>query len=100
MMKIHANFDERVIVHSGQLKWVASPLIGVKRKPLERVGDEVARATSIVRYAAGAHFSAHTHSVGEEFFVLEGVFQNEHGNFPAGSYVRNPPPIRTHPSIR
>ena len=33
----------------------------------------------------------HVHGGGEEFLVLEGVFQDEHGDFPAGSYVRNPP---------
>ena len=58
---------------------------------LDRVGDEVARATSIVRYAPESSFSAHTHDGGEEFFVLEGVFQDEHGDYPAGCYVRNPP---------
>jgi len=58
---------------------------------LDRIGDEVARATTIVRYAPNSHFSSHVHSGGEEFIVLEGVFQDEHGDFPAGSYVRNPP---------
>jgi ChrR-like protein with cupin domain len=57
----------------------------------------VARATSIVRYAPGSHFSPHTHGGGEEFLVLEGVFQDEHGDFPAGSYVRNPPTSRHTP---
>ena len=61
---------------------------------LDRVGGEVARATSIVRYAPGSQFSEHTHSGGEEFIVLEGVFQDEHGDYPAGTYVRNP--IGTH----
>ena len=61
---------------------------------LDRIGDEVARATSIVRYAAGSRFSPHTHGGGEEFLVLDGVFQDEHGDFPAGSYVRNPPTSR------
>ena len=58
---------------------------------LDRIGEEVARATSIVRYAPGSSFSAHTHDGGEEFLVLEGVFQDEHGDYPIGSYVRNPP---------
>jgi anti-sigma factor ChrR (cupin superfamily) len=58
---------------------------------LDRIGDEVARATSIVRYAPDSHFSAHTHGGGEEFLVLDGVFQDEHGDYPPGSYVRNPP---------
>ena len=64
---------------------------GVSRRPLDRIGDEVARATTIVRYDPGSHFSAHTHDGGEEFIVLDGVFQDEHGDFPAGSYIRNPP---------
>ena len=64
---------------------------GVERRMLDRIGDEVARATSIVRYAPGSHFSAHSHGGGEEFLVLEGVFQDEHGDYPAGWYVRNPP---------
>jgi anti-sigma factor ChrR (cupin superfamily) len=58
---------------------------------LDRIGKEVARATSIVRYAPGSQFSTHTHGGGEEFLVLDGVFQDEHGDFPAGSYIRNPP---------
>lgn len=64
---------------------------GVDRRMLDRIGDEVARATSIVRYAPGSRFSAHTHDGGEEFIVLDGVFQDEHGDYPAGTYVRNPP---------
>ena len=58
---------------------------------LDRVGGEVARATSIVRYAPGSHFAPHRHDGGEEFLVLEGVFQDEHGDYPPGTYVRNPP---------
>lgn len=90
-MEIHAKFDERVIVHSDALDWVASPMKGVDRRMLDRIGAEVARATSIVRYAQGSSFPEHTHGGGEEFIVLEGVFQDEHGDYPAGTYVRNPP---------
>jgi len=64
---------------------------------LDRIGDEVARATSIVRYASASHFSPHTHGGGEEFLVLEGVFQDENGDFPTGCYVRNPPTSRHTP---
>lgn len=58
---------------------------------LDRVGDEVARATSIVRYEPGAGYSPHRHDGGEEILVLDGVFSDEHGDYPAGSYLRNPP---------
>ncbi|NNE51307.1 MAG: cupin [Sulfitobacter sp.] len=90
-MELNADFSERALVHATDLDWVASPMPGVDRRMLDRIGDEVARATSIVRYAPGSHFSAHTHTGGEEFIVLEGVFQDEHGDYPAGTYVRNPP---------
>jgi anti-sigma factor ChrR (cupin superfamily) len=58
---------------------------------LERDGDEVARATSLVRYAPNASFTSHLHELGEEFLVLDGVFQDELGQYPAGTYVKNPP---------
>ena len=73
------------------MDWVASPSAGVDRRMLFRVGGEVARATSVVRYAQGSAFPRHTHGGGEEILVLEGVFQDEHGDYPAGTYFRNPP---------
>jgi anti-sigma factor ChrR (cupin superfamily) len=90
-MHLNADFTQRAVVHAGILDWVASPMAGVHRRMLDRIGDEVARATSIVRYAPASHFSPHVHDGGEEFLVLDGVFQDEHGDYPAGSYVRNPP---------
>lgn len=90
-MELNADFSQRVVIHADQLEWSPSPMPGVDRRMLDRIGAEVARATTIVRYAAGSKFSAHTHTGGEEFIVLEGVFQDEHGDYPAGTYVRNPP---------
>lgn len=63
---------------------------GVERMMLDRIGEEVARATSLVRYAPNSTFSRHVHSGGEEFFVLEGEFGDEHRTYPLGTYVRNP----------
>ncbi len=90
-MKIHADLTERAVVDSATLDWVPSPMAGVERRMLERDGEEVARATSLVRYAPGSSFSAHTHDMGEEFLVLDGVFSDESGDYPKGMYVRNPP---------
>lgn len=90
-MELNSDFSQRALVHSDQIEWQPSPMPGVHRRMLDRIGGEVARATTIVRYAAGSHFSEHTHTGGEEFVVLEGVFSDEHGDFPTGSYVRNPP---------
>jgi anti-sigma factor ChrR (cupin superfamily) len=89
-MKINADLSKRARVDSDRLAWVASPLPGVERRMLERDGEEVARVTSLVRYAPGSRFSAHTHTGGEEFLVLDGTFSDDYGDFPAGTYVRNP----------
>jgi hypothetical protein len=90
-MRLNDDLDSRTLVHADTIDWVPSPAAGVERRMLFRIGDEKARATTIVRYAAGSWFARHEHSGGEEFVVLDGVFQDETGDFPAGSYVRNPP---------
>ena len=96
-MNLNSDFGARAAVHAARLDWTPSPIPGVDRRMLDRIGDEVARATSIVRYAPHSHFSAHSHGGGEEFLVLDGVFQDEHGDYPAGTYVRNPPTSRHTP---
>jgi anti-sigma factor ChrR (cupin superfamily) len=88
--KLNADFEKRVVIKPENYQWVDSPMPGVERMMLDRIGDEVARATSIVRYAPFSKFSAHTHGGGEEFIVLEGTFADEHQEYPTGSYVRNP----------
>ena len=96
-MELNSDFSQRVAVHGADLSWQSSPLPGVDRRMFDLIGDEVARATSIVRYAPGSDFSPHVHTGGEEFLALDGVFQDEHGDFPAGTYVRNPPESRHTP---
>lgn len=89
-MRLNADFSQRVVVTPDDYNWIASPANGVDRMMLDRIGDEVARATTIVRFAPNSYFDAHTHNGGEEFLVLDGVFSDESGDYPAGSYVRNP----------
>lgn len=99
-MDLNSDFSQRAIVHAGNIEWQPSPMKGVERRMLDRIGGEVARATTIVRYAPESHFSKHVHAGGEEFLVLEGVFQDEHGDYPAGTYVRNPPTTGHTPSSK
>lgn len=90
-MRINADFSRQAIVDRSKAEWIRSPETGVDRIMLDRIGDEVARATSIVRYAPGSSFARHEHAKGEEFLVLEGIFSDASGDYPAGFYVRNPP---------
>lgn len=87
---INSDFEQQIVVRPDNYRWVESPMKGVKRMMLDRIGDEVARATSIVRYEPFSEFTSHTHTGGEEFIVLSGVFSDEHQSYKKGTYVRNP----------
>lgn len=91
MEPLNLDFSQVAVVKTQEMNWVESPASGVRRKPLEREAEESGHVTSIVEYAPGARFSAHEHPLGEEIFVLSGVFSDESGDYPAGTYIRNPP---------
>ncbi|HLU03424.1 MAG TPA: cupin domain-containing protein [Advenella sp.] len=90
-MLIHSNFLQRAAVLPQHYQWIASPQPGVERVMLDRIGEEKARATSIVRYAPASRFPGHQHPGGEEILVLSGTFSDEGGDYPSGWYLRNPP---------
>lgn len=94
---LNMQMNERVVIDTASQAWLPSPMPGVWRKPLERAAAESGHATSLVRYEAGAGFPSHLHTGGEEIYVLEGVFSDETGDYPAGSYLRNPPGSRHQP---
>lgn len=94
---LNMDFEKRAVIETSRQEWVASPMPGVWRKPLAREDLERGHATSIVRYEPGARFSAHDHPQGEEILVLEGVFSDETGDYPAGTYFRNPEGFRHAP---
>lgn len=87
---LNMDFSQRVVIDTNTQDWVSSPIPGVWRKPLAREEAEGGHATSIVRYDAGSSFRAHDHPGGEEILVLEGTFSDDTGDYPAGSYFRNP----------
>jgi quercetin dioxygenase-like cupin family protein len=88
---LNMDFLKEVLIDSNAHSWQASPMAGVWRKPLAREEAERGHATSIVKYEAGSFFRSHPHPGGEEIFVIQGTFSDESGDYPAGSYFRNPP---------
>jgi anti-sigma factor ChrR (cupin superfamily) len=90
-MNINADFTQKAVINTQEAPWLPSPMAGVNRKPLDRIGDEVAIATTIVSYAPNSSFPQHSHPAGEEILVLEGTFSDESGDYSAGMYLRNPP---------
>ena len=89
--RINMDFTKTVVIHTPGVDWSASRAPGVERRMLEREHEESGRTTCVVRYAPGSGFPEHVHTGGEEFLVLDGVFSDEYGDYPAGTYVRNPP---------
>lgn len=89
-MKINSNFKAFAGVNFDASKYIPSPASGVNRFMLDRIGSERARATTIVQYKPHSSFKEHEHIGGEEFLVLDGTFKDQFGEFPAGTYVRNP----------
>jgi anti-sigma factor ChrR (cupin superfamily) len=101
IIRLNADMGERVVVDTAALDWEKSPSGTVWRKRLHVDGPaESARVTSIVRYDPGGAFPAHDHPGGEEIFVLEGVFSDEHGDYPAGTHILNPEGFRHAPFSR
>lgn len=90
-VNINSVYSEKVVINHNDLRWLPSSESGVERRMLERIGGEIAKATSIVRYHPGASFRRHFHELGEELFILDGTFSDETGDYSAGTYIMNPP---------
>jgi anti-sigma factor ChrR (cupin superfamily) len=99
-LRLNMDFDKPVCMLPGQYDWVASPADGVSRVPLERVAAESGHKTSFVQFSPESYFPGHGHPLGEEIYVLEGVFSDQYGDYPAGTYLRNPPGSSHRPFTR
>jgi len=78
---------QRVVIDTRSAPWAAGRLPGLTVLPLAGFGTE---HTALVRWAPGTFFQPHRHFGGEEILVLEGVFSDEHADYPAGHWIRSP----------
>ena len=98
---INGDLSRRVSVDTAAMEWTPSPSRTVWRKRVHLVGPvESGQVTSVVRYEPRSTFHRHDHPDGEEILVLDGVFSDEHGDWPAGTYLLNPEGFRHAPSSR
>lgn len=97
-MRLRTDFTKTECITPRDYAWMPTPEPGVSRMMLDRDGDEIAVATTIVRFDASAQFAWHEHDKGEEFLVLDGVFADEFASYPRHTYVRNPNGTAHHPS--
>lgn len=98
--RLNMDFEQPVCMLPDRYDWIASPADGVTRVPLERLSPESGHKTSFVRFSPGSYFPAHAHPLGEEIYVLDGVFSDQYGDYPAGTYLRNPPGSSHRPFTR
>jgi anti-sigma factor ChrR (cupin superfamily) len=95
---INGDLTARAFADTATMAWSPSPSGSVWRKRVHLVGPaEAGQVTSVVRYQPNSTFHAHDHPGGEEILVLEGVFSDEHGDWPAGTYLLNPEGFRHAP---
>jgi len=99
-LRLNMDFDQPARMLPGDYDWQASPADGVARVPLERMAAESGHKTSFVQFSPESYFPAHTHPLGEEIYVLDGVFSDQNGDYPAGTYLRNPPGSSHQPFTR
>lgn len=90
-LSLNTDLEQRISIRTDEMDWTPSPGGHVLRKRLHLSGrSEAGQVTSVVRYLPGASFPSHDHVEGEEILVLDGIFSDEHGHWPAGTYLLNP----------
>jgi len=89
LVKLHqfqAGDDEHVVIDTRATPWLPGHG-GLKVMPLhEFAGEHVA----LVHWPEHERFQRHTHVGGEEIYVVSGEFIDEHGRYPAGTWIRSP----------
>lgn len=91
-----ANDTARVCVDATQRHWL--PGYGhLQVMPLHEFESEHA---ALVKWPANERFQSHTHFGGEEIYVISGEFNDEHGSYPAGTWLRNPHMSQHYPFVK
>jgi anti-sigma factor ChrR (cupin superfamily) len=78
---------EKVVLCPQERAWHPGLVPGLRVLSL---GEFEGAHTALVEWAPGTHFQYHRHYGGEEIFVMEGIFQDEYGDYPAGTWLRSP----------
>jgi hypothetical protein len=89
--------DDQDLVHSqaGEEPWFAGHG-NLRVKSLHSIGSE---GTALVHWPTGERFIPHRHWRGEEIFVLSGIFRDEHGTYPQGTWIQSPHLSTHHPFV-
>ncbi len=79
--------SQRTVIDTRKSTWFPGLVPGLSVLPLSEFSTQ---HTALVSWAPGTQFNAHRHYGGEEIYVLEGIFEDEFGSYPAGTWMRSP----------
>ena len=83
----HREDTQRIQLETKKKKWSPGSVDGLRVMSLHEHGGE---HVALVHWNAHTKFRGHNHWGGEEIFVLEGTFHDEHGTYPTGTWIRSP----------
>lgn len=88
--EFNADFSQRVVIHPSDKQWGETQMSGVRFQLLEACCLPYPRRTLVLDCKPGSVINKHDSQMEVEFFVLDGEIADENGNYPKGTYVRNP----------
>lgn len=89
------NDASRVCIDTSHTKWLAGQG-NLQVMPLYAFGSQ---HVALVKWPAQEHLQLHTHFGGEEIYVISGELIDEHGHYPAGTWLRNPHMSKHNPFV-
>jgi anti-sigma factor ChrR (cupin superfamily) len=98
LVKLHqfqSNDHKRVRIDTHTAQWRP----GIGGLEVLSLHQHLGESVALVRWPAGEHFQPHTHMGGEEIFVISGELLDEHGRYPAGTWLRSPHQSRHNPYV-
>lgn len=89
LRQYEGNDRPQVRINAQKNPWLQGMVEGLTVLPLYSQADHP-ESMALVKWQPETYFSRHTHPGGEEILVLEGTFEDEHGEYPAGTWIRAP----------
>ena len=99
LRQYHGNDRKQICLDTNSAEWHPGIMPGLSVLPLYSQAN-YPENMALVRWQPNTYFHEHVHPGGEEILVLEGTFEDEHGKYPQGTWIRGPHMSRHKPFSR
>jgi len=89
MVNFNLDISKKVVIDTTNKTNKSLSKNGITKVILEGELENSEQTSSIIEYSPNTQLQIWSHPFGEEIFVLEGIFSNKNGDYPAGTYIRN-----------